>query len=123
MDKNRLHRGKRIDTNTWVIGYYFKQDDAEYIRAEDGVEYQIRKDTAGQYVQTVSGVDYFELDIVEHYMDGCLELPEYYLIKDIRSYFRGHMGYKTFIKNMGNIVDNPEKLKWVEDDATFYEED
>ncbi len=140
MDRERLHRGKRVDNqNEWIEGFYWKDiwgDNAELI-IYDGDDYEVIPETVGEYTGLTdkNGKRIFEGDIVKtHYANANkTEFVELVVFEgggfrakskyeDNSSHsaplYNGipHLAidksvYMDSIEVIGNIRDNPELLE------------
>lgn len=132
-----LFRGKRIDTDEWIYGYYTKtkwyikgyihaiipEDCCFYSRGEISDWYAIEPDTVGQYtgLYDKNGVNIFEGDIVDAYNTGVRLFIAYeregFVIKDIdcKTYFAIYEHYSYDIKTKKYIAPTLEVIGNIHD--------
>lgn len=138
-----LFRGKRIDNNEWVYGYYFcmVHDDGRHAHhfiiplgvdlslgtPIEKIQVEVDHKTIGQYTGLTdkNGMKIFEGDIVECVYDGNMNIRLIIWDNDELD-FKGTNGKEHYKTNfdylpcceelviIGKIFDNPELLKGVD---------
>lgn len=116
-------RGKRIEDNQWVYGYYVFRKSENTHKIYDpikGVWYNVRPETVGQYIgiPDKNGKEIYRGDIVADETTHNLEIIWYECGWGFRYKDRGMIVkepvemelFKT-LEVIGNIWDNPELLK------------
>ena len=123
-------RAKRIDNGEWVHGYYTKYSPAakgDVIEAERD-DYDIDPASVGQFtgLKDIHGVEIYECDVVELTIDDGISYNALIVYKDggfcaidgtdedyaIRVY--GIMRCDYDVKVIGNLFDNPELIKTID---------
>lgn len=129
-----IFRGKRIDNNKWVYGYYTPVCFARFscqpaiVPEPDGIwePIAVKPETVGQFTGLTdkNGKKVFEGDILKEYGAppehslmvikntgfGCF--IEFYFHGEIHSIEQvGHTGWLSYDEVIGNIHDNPELLE------------
>lgn len=112
MQRSILFRGKRVDTNEWIYGYFAMFGKIATIMClKDTYWYAVQPETIGQFISLKdrNGKDVYEDDIVKVedkvmavvFQDGCWRTP--YMYSKYRLY-----GWKPgLIEVIGNLHDTP----------------
>lgn len=123
-----LFRGKRLDNDEWVEGFYstvyFGNGREPAIIPDEEFKWEpfrVNPETVGQYTGLTdkNGKKIFEGDIVKYGNSPCLVVFEqrngtaYFgiVISEIETYGFGNYASPDVVEVIGNIYDNPELLE------------
>lgn len=125
--QQRIYRGKRKDTGTWVIGSVLYKNDTPYIitnaERKDGLltveGYEVLPVTVSEYVyvEDKNGVKVFSGDVLKNsfgYIMEVVYVPKWhcygykYFRNGIKLYSRLYGLFKKDIEVIGNIFDDEE---------------
>ncbi len=113
-----LFRGKRLDNQVWVEGYYLclhGEEDLHIIVDAEGQYHRVDSETVGQLVPGLpdkNGKKVFDGDIIEaiygNHVGECIEATVIVRFDDYELMWDIDHSYE--IEVIGNIHDNPELL-------------
>ena len=101
-------RGKRVDNNDWVYGYYWEFKGEHFIRStkhNHTVDHVVQHETIGQLITLLNEKEVYEGDVYEFCFDYAYGGP-----KLVRQFVTLIYEPISDDKILGNIHDNPDLL-------------